>query len=89
MDAILTDSHLDTRITMHLLISVIELKLEYAGEEREGNAKFLKQLETVPMTAAKKILGCSSTTSNTALRAELGTHSKQRHEKVEMTIQRK
>ena len=25
----------------------------------EGNAKFVKQLETVQMTAAKKILGCS------------------------------
>ena len=40
----------------------------------EGNAKFVKQLETVQMTAAKKILGCSSTTSNTVLRAELGMY---------------
>ena len=33
----------------------------------EGNAKFVKQLETAVemMTAAKRILGCSSTTSNT------------------------
>ena len=46
-------------------------KLEYAGEVWEGNAKFVRQLETVQMTAAKKVLGCSSTTSDTALRAEL------------------
>ena len=37
-----------------------------------GNAKLGKKLETVPMTAAKKILGCSKTASNTAFKAELG-----------------
>ena len=34
----------------------------------------VKQLETVQMTAAKNILGCSSTTSNAVLRAELGMY---------------
>ena len=61
-------------------------KLEYAGEVWEGNAKFVKQLETVKMTAAKKMPGCSSTTSNTVSRAELGMCShknKYRREKVE------
>ena len=33
-----------------------------------------KKLETVQMAAAKKILGCSKPTSNTALRAELGMY---------------
>ena len=32
----------------------------------------VKQLETIRITAAKKVLGCLSTTSNTVLRAELG-----------------
>ena len=49
-------------------------KLDYAGDIWEGNAKLVKQLETVQMTAAKKILGCSSTTRNTVRRAELGMH---------------
>ena len=49
-------------------------ELEYAGKDWEGDAKFVKQLETVQMTAAKKILGCSSTTSNALLRAELGMY---------------
>ena len=50
-------------------------KLEYAGEVWEGNAKFVMQLETVQMAAAKKIIGCSSKTSKTALlRAELGAY---------------
>ena len=71
MDAILTDPHLDSRIKT---MNVIEPKLDYAGEVWEGNAKFVKQLETVQMTAATKILGCSSTTSNTVLRAELGMY---------------
>ena len=38
------------------------------------NAKLVKQLETVQMTAAKKVLGCSGTTSNTVLRVELGMY---------------
>ncbi|CAB1113164.1 unnamed protein product [Ectocarpus sp. CCAP 1310/34] len=48
-----------------VLLNVIVPKLEYAGEVWEGNEKAVKQLETVQMAAAKKILGCSSTTSNT------------------------
>ena len=38
------------------MVNVIVPKLEYAGEAREGNAKLVKQLETVHMTAAKKVL---------------------------------
>ena len=74
MDAILTDPHLDTRIKICILINVIVPELDYAGEGWKGNAKFVKQLETVQMTAAKKILACSSTTSITVLRAELGMY---------------
>ena len=55
------------------MINVILPKLEFA-EVWEGNAKFVEQLETVRMTAAKSILGCPSTTSNTVLRAELGMY---------------
>ena len=74
MDAILTGSHLDTRMKRCILMNVIVPKLEYAREVWEGNAKLVKQLETVQMTAAKKTPRCLSTTSNTVLRAELGTH---------------
>ena len=65
MDAILTDSHLDIRIKRCILMNVIVPKLEYTGEVWEGNAKSVKQLEIVHMIAAKKVQGCSSTTSNT------------------------
>ena len=74
MDAILTHSHLDTRVKRCMLIDVIVPKLGYAGEAWEGNVKLVKQLETGQMTAAKKVLGCSSTTSNTILGAELGMY---------------
>ena len=79
MDAILTDSHLGTRIKRCILMIVIVPKLEYAGEVWEGYATLVKQLKTVQMTAAKKNSGCSSTTINSALRAELGIypHSRQ------------
>ena len=40
------------------------------GRERE----IREQLEAVQMTAAKKVLECSSTTSNTVLRAEFGIY---------------
>ena len=46
MGAILTDSHLDTRNKLCILIDVIVPKLEYAGELREGKAKSVKQLGT-------------------------------------------
>ena len=42
MDAILTDSHLDTGIKMCILMTVIVPKLDYAGQVWEqGNAKFI------------------------------------------------
>ena len=74
MDAIRTYPHLDTRIKRCILIHVIVPKLEYAGEVWDGNAKFVKQLETVQMTTARNILGCSSTTGNTVFKSELGMY---------------
>ena len=74
MDVILRESQLDTRIKIYILSNVIVPELEYA-EVWEGNAKQVKKLETVPMTAAKKILGCSKMAGKTSLRAELGMPS--------------
>ena len=68
---ILRDSHLDTNIKICILMNVIVPKLEYAGEVWWGNAKLVKKLETIPRTAAKKIIRCSKTASNTVLRTEI------------------
>ncbi|CAB1106138.1 unnamed protein product [Ectocarpus sp. CCAP 1310/34] len=67
--------HLDTRIKLTVLKSVIIPPLEYAGEAWEGNKKVVKELEAAQMKAAKAILGCSKRISNAAVRADLGTRS--------------
>ena len=74
MGAILTDSHRDTTIKRCILMHVMVRKPKDAGEVWEGNAEVVKQLETLQMTEAEKILRCSSTTSSIVLRAELGMH---------------
>ena len=61
--------HLDTWIKICILMDVIVPKVEYTGEVWEGIAKFVKQLETVQMTAAEKLLGCSSATGNTVFKS--------------------
>ena len=70
---ILTESHLTLGLKICGLMNAIVPKLEYA-EVCQGNAKLVKQLESVQMTAAKKVLGCSSTTSKSVLRAKLGMY---------------
>ena len=45
----------------------------------ERNAKSVNKLKTVQSAAAKKIVRCSSTTSNTVLRVELGMYPLQKN----------
>lgn len=49
----------------------IELNPEYLGKVWAGKAKLVKQLETLQITVAKKILEGSRTTSDTVLKAAL------------------
>ena len=86
MDAILTESHLDTRVKR-----CIKTRICRRCPRREREVLMIKQLEAVHMTAAKQILGCSSTTSKTVLRAELGVYPRKTNRDVikmkhEMTI---
>ena len=84
MDAILTDSRLETRIKLRNLMDVIVPKLEYA-EVSEGKAKLAKQLETVQMTAAIGVLGRSSSTRNVVLKSITGnapTHLKKNSDAI-------
>ena len=62
-------------------MNAIVPKLEYAGEVWEGNKKLAEKLETVQMLAAKKILGCSKTTSRVG---DVRSQNKQGHEEIEM-----
>lgn len=69
VDAILTDSHLQSSLLIGLKVcptmNAIVSKLEYAGGVWEGNAKSVKRPGPVHTTATKHVLGCSNTTSNT------------------------
>ena len=59
MNAILTDSHLETEIELYCDECVTAPKLGYAGEVWEGEAEFVEQLKTVQTTEARNILGYS------------------------------
>ncbi|CAB1113272.1 unnamed protein product [Ectocarpus sp. CCAP 1310/34] len=61
---ILANRHLDKRIRLKVLKSVIVPPLEYAGEVWEGNKKVVNELEAAQMKAAKIILGCSKRTKD-------------------------
>ena len=54
MDIVLSDTHLDTRMTLCILINVIVPRRTYAGEVMEADAEDVKQLERLRMAAAKK-----------------------------------
>ena len=49
-------------------------KLEHAGNVREGDVKLMEKLETVSKAAAKRVLGTSETTNDTALRPAFGMY---------------
>ena len=84
-----TDSHLDTR-SKRCLMNAIVPKLEYAGEVWEGNAKFVKQLETVQhMTAALKHPRMPKYDWYYSIKSRTGnvpTQDKYRRDKVELTM---
>ena len=56
IDAVLADSHLDTRITNFILTNVIVPRREYAGGIWLTDAEFVKQVERVQMAAAENTL---------------------------------
>ncbi|CAB1117977.1 unnamed protein product [Ectocarpus sp. CCAP 1310/34] len=59
---ILANRHLDTRIKLTVLKSVIVPPLDYAGAVWEGNKNVGKELEAVQMKVRKNFLGCSKRT---------------------------
>ena len=56
------DSHPDTGMKICFRMNMIVPKLGCAGEAWEGNAKLMEQPETVQMTSAEKLQGCSNAT---------------------------
>ena len=54
------------------MLSVIRPSIEYGSEVWEGNQAQVNALESIILGGAKKILGCSSKTSNEAVRGDMG-----------------
>ena len=51
---------------------MIRPSIEYGGEIWEGNKGQVAGLESIILGGAKRILGCSSKTSNEAVRGDMG-----------------
>ena len=55
-----------------LLLSVLRPSLEYGSEVWEGNKSPAASLESIMLGGAKRVLGCSSKTSNEAISGDMG-----------------
>ena len=55
-----------------LLLSVLRPSLEYGSEVWEGNKSQAASLESIMLGGAKRVLGCSSKTSNEAIWGDMG-----------------
>ena len=55
-----------------LLLSVLRPSLEYGSEVRERNKSQVTSLESIMLGGAKRVLGCSSKTSNEAIQGDMG-----------------
>ena len=63
LDLILRGAHFDIRIKIYFMMSVMVTKLMIYAEVWEGNAKLAQQRGAGQKTAAKRILGSPTTTS--------------------------
>ena len=55
-----------------LMLSVLRPSLEYGSEVWEGNKSQAASLESIMLGGAKRVLGCSSKTSNEAIWGDMG-----------------
>ena len=55
-----------------LLLSVLRPSLEYGSEAWEGNKSQAASPESIMLGGAKRVLGCSSKTSNKAIWGDMG-----------------
>ena len=69
---VLHNFSLDLRTRRHILMAVLRPCLEYGCEVWNGNNSQAKALESIQLRACKYILGCSITTCNEPVLADLG-----------------
>ena len=63
---------LDLRARRHILMAVLRPSLEYGCEVWSANKSQAKALESIQLRACKYVLGCSVTTCDEPVRADLG-----------------
>ena len=70
-----------------LLLSVLRPSLEYGSEVWEGIKSQAASLESITLGGAKRVLGCSSKTSNEAVWGDMGLEVLQgRHDKRKLGV---
>ena len=72
LNNIIRNRYINLSARRMLLLSVLRPSLEYGSEVWEGNKSQAASLESIMLGGAKRVLGCSSKTSNEAIWGDMG-----------------
>ena len=72
LNNIISNRYINLSARRMLLLSVLRPSLEYGSEVWEGNKSQAASLESIMLGGAKRVLGCSSKTSNEAIWGDMG-----------------
>ena len=72
LTSIISNRYINISSRRMLLLSVLCPSLEYDSEAWEGNKSQIASLESIMLGGAKRVLGCSSKTSNEAVLGDMG-----------------
>ena len=72
LNSIISNRYINLSARRMLLLSVLRPSLEYGSEVWEGNNSQAASLESIMLGGAKRVLGCSSKTSNEAIWGDMG-----------------
>ena len=72
LNSIISNRYINLSARHMLLLSVLRPSLEYGSEVWEGNKSQAASLESIMLGGAKRVLGCSSKTSNEAIWGDMG-----------------
>ena len=72
LNSIISNRYINLSARRMLLLSVLRPSLEYGSEVWEGNKSQVASLESIMLGGTKRVLGCSSKTSNEAIWGDMG-----------------
>ena len=72
LNSIISNCYINLSARHMLLLSVLRPSLEYGSEVWEGNKSQAASLESIMLGGAKRVLGCSSKSSNEAILGDMG-----------------